>query len=142
DASRTLQNRFRLFDATAPSYGPAPFCDFVTVFSNCDLVIGQEPSGAPNQITSNSVDSSKFNPAFTANYKWTDDVSTYLRIATGYKAGGSAESVDVGQFGNPFDPEDVTLYEVGLKSYLFDRKVRLNLAVFDSEYEDMQLFFN
>jgi iron complex outermembrane receptor protein len=105
-------------------------------------VIGQEPSGDPNQITSNNVESSKFNPAFTANYKWTDDVSTYLRIATGYKAGGSAESVDVGQFGNTFDPEDVTLYEVGLKSYLLDRKLRLNLAVFDSEYKDMQLFFN
>ena len=105
-------------------------------------MIGQEPSGDPNQVTSNSVESSKFNPAFTANYKWTDDVSTYLRVATGYKAGGSAESVDVGQFGNTFDPEDVTLYEVGLKSYLLDRKLRLNLAVFDSEYEDMQLFFN
>jgi iron complex outermembrane receptor protein len=34
------------------------------------------------------------------------------------------------------------MYELGLKSYLFDRRVRLNLAVFDSEYEDMQLFFN
>jgi iron complex outermembrane receptor protein len=142
DASRTLQNRFRLFDPTNINYGPAPFCDFVTVFANCDLVVGQEPSGDPNQITSNSVDSSKFNPAFTANFRWTDDISTYLRVATGYKAGGSAESVDVGQFGGTFDPEDVTLYELGLKSYLFDRRVRLNLAAFDSEYKDMQLFFN
>jgi len=130
DASRTLQNRFRLLDPAGPNYGSAPFCDFVTVFSNCDLVIGQEPSGDPNQVTSNSVDSSKFNPAFTANYKWTDDVSTYLRIATGYKAGGSAESVDVGQFGNTFDPEDVTLYELGLKSYLLDRSLRWSLLLF------------
>jgi iron complex outermembrane receptor protein len=146
NASRTLQNRFRIFvpEFAPPDYAPgAPLCDFVTVFPpNCDLVIGQEPSGDPNQITSNSVESSKFNPAFTANYQWTDDVSTYLRVATGYKAGGSAESVDVGQFGNTFDPEDVTMYELGLKSYLFDRTVRLNVALFDSQYEDMQLFFN
>jgi iron complex outermembrane receptor protein len=138
DASRTLQNS--LLNPATPSVPATQFCDFVTVFQPC--IIGLEPTGDPSQITSNSVESSKFNPAFTANYRWTDDVSTYLRIATGYKAGGSAESGDVGQFGGTFDPEDVTLYELGLKSYLFDRRVRLNLAVFDSEYEDMQLFFN
>jgi iron complex outermembrane receptor protein len=147
DASRQLTNYFRLFDPTGtvpPDFGPRLPCDFVTVFPpNCDFVIGQEPDpNNPAQITSNSVESSKFNPAFTANYAWTDDVSTYLRIATGYKAGGSGESVDVGQFGNTFDPEDVILYELGLKSYLFDRKLRLNIAAFDSEYDDMQLFFN
>ena len=102
--------------------------------------IAQEP--APGIDNSNSLESSRFNPAFTANYHWTDDVSTYLRIATGYKAGGSSESVEAGQFGITFKPEDVTVYELGLKSYLFDRHVRLNAAAFLSRYEDMQLFFN
>jgi len=102
--------------------------------------IAQEP--APGLINSNDVESSQFNPAFTANFSWTEDLSTYLRIATGYKAGGSTEAVDVGQFGLTFDPEDVTVYELGLKSYLFDRRVRLNAAVFDSQFEDMQLFLN
>ncbi len=102
--------------------------------------IAQEP--APGLINSNNVESSQFNPAFTANFAWTGDVSTYLRIATGYKAGGSSESVDVGQFGVTFDPEKVTVYELGLKSYLFGRRMRLNAALFSSEYKDMQLFFN
>ena len=102
--------------------------------------IAQEP--APGLITSNNVESSQFNPAFTANFSWTADVSTYLRIATGYKAGGSGEAVEVGQFGLTFRPEDVTAYEIGLKSYLFDRRVRLNAAVFNSDFEDMQMFFN
>ncbi|MBV6416010.1 MAG: Vitamin B12 transporter BtuB [Steroidobacteraceae bacterium] len=101
--------------------------------------IAQEP--APGLINSNNVESSRFNPSFTANYHWTDDVNTYLRVATGYKAGGSSESVDVGMFGLTFKPEDVKVYELGLKSYLFDRRVRLNAALFNSEYEDMQLFF-
>jgi iron complex outermembrane receptor protein len=141
DASRTLANSLR--NPADPNTPATQFCNFAGpafVFPPC--FTGLEPSGDPSQITSNSVESSKFNPAFTANFRWTEDVSTYLRIATGYKAGGSAESVDVGQFGGTFDPEDVTLYELGLKSYLFDRRVRLNIAVFDSEYEDMQLFFN
>ncbi len=102
--------------------------------------IAQEP--APGLVSSNDLESSRFNPSFTAAYAWTDDVRTYLRFATGYKAGGSSESVDVGQFGITFRPEDVTLYELGLKSYLLDRRVRLNAAVFMSKYEDMQLFFN
>ncbi|MGE0437708.1 MAG: TonB-dependent receptor [Steroidobacteraceae bacterium] len=101
--------------------------------------IGVEPS--PGLINSNDLESSRFNPAFTANFSWTSDISTYLRVATGYKAGGSSESVDVGQFGLTFKPENVRLYELGLKSYLFDRHVRLNVAAFNSEYEDMQLFF-
>ncbi|MEZ5532743.1 MAG: TonB-dependent receptor [Steroidobacteraceae bacterium] len=101
--------------------------------------IAQEP--APGLINSNNVESSRFNPAFTADFAWTDDVSTYLRVATGYKAGGSAESTDIGQFGNTFKPEDVTSYELGLKSYLFDRHVRLNAAAFVSKFDDMQMFF-
>lgn len=105
-----------------------------------DVPIAQEP--APGLVTSNDVESSQFNPAFTANFSWTEDVSTYLRVATGYKAGGSGEAVEVGQFGLTFKPEDVTVYELGLKSYLFDRRVRLNAAVFNSDFEDMQMFFN
>ncbi|MBV6416514.1 MAG: Vitamin B12 transporter BtuB [Steroidobacteraceae bacterium] len=101
--------------------------------------IAQEP--APGLVNSNNVESSRFNPAFTANYHWTDDVSTYLRVATGYKAGGSTESADIGRFGITFKPENVLTYELGLKSYLFDRRVRLNAAAFLSEFDDMQMFF-
>lgn len=101
--------------------------------------IAQEP--APGLVTENNLESSRLNPSFTANFGWTDDVSTYLRVATGYKAGGSSEGVDVGQFGLTFAPEDVTVYELGLKSFLFDRHLRLNAAAFVSKYDDMQLFF-
>lgn len=102
--------------------------------------IGVEP--APGMVNSNDLKSNRVNPSFTANFAWTGDISTYLRVATGYKAGGSSESVDVGQFGITFRPEDVTVYELGLKSYLLDRHLRLNAAAFMSKYEDMQLFFN
>lgn len=102
--------------------------------------IAQEP--APGLINSNDLSSSRFNPSFTANFAWTPDVNAYLRVATGYKAGGSSESVNVGQFGITFGPEEVTVYEAGLKSYLFDRHLRLNVAAFISKYKDLQLFFN
>ncbi len=102
--------------------------------------IAQEP--APGLVNANDLESSRFNPSFTANLAWTEAVNTYLRVATGYKAGGSSESVDVGQFAHTFKPENVTVIELGLKSYLFDQRVRFNAAAFSSKYKNMQLFFN
>jgi iron complex outermembrane receptor protein len=68
-------------------------------------------------LRSNSIDEdfSKFTPAFTANMAWTTDVSTYLRIATGYKAGGISEAGAVGTFNSAFvfEPEEILTYELG-----------------------------
>ena len=108
--------------------------------------IGVEPDFNVPPAFGNSIDEdfSKFNPSFTANMRWDDDLSTYLRIATGYKAGGIAESGDVGTFNEAFvfDPEEVLTYELGLKSELVDNTVRVNLALFYSEFDDMQVGFN
>lgn len=37
-----------------------------------------------------------------------------------------------------FEPENVNVYEIGLKSELFDRRVRLNLAGFYTDYNNVQ----
>jgi iron complex outermembrane receptor protein len=84
---------------------------------------------------------SRFNPSFTASYDWSDDLSTYAKVSTGYKAGGSSESGLIGSFNLTFGPEKVTVYELGLKSNWFDRRLRLNVAAFDSQIKDMQLAF-
>ena len=77
----------------------------------------------------------KFNWAATLDYRWTDDVMTYARVATGYKAGGfNARSQNEG-----FNPENLTSYEVGLKSELFDRHLRLNLTLFHADHRDVQV---
>lgn len=69
-------------------------------------------------------------------YDWTDDIMTYARASTGYKAGGfNARAAD----DNGFDPEDITSYEIGFKSDLFDRRLRLNLAAFHAIYDDLQV---
>jgi iron complex outermembrane receptor protein len=101
-----------------------------------------DPVTPPNYGNSIDKDFSKFNPAFTANMAWTDDLSTYLRVATGYKAGGTSESGPVGTFERTFEPEEILTYELGLKSMLADNRVRLNAALFYSEFDDMQLGFN
>jgi iron complex outermembrane recepter protein len=91
---------------------------------------------------SNSLRFVKFNPAGTLNMAWTPDINTYFRVATGYKAGGSSEAGPIGAFGLTFAPENVTTYELGLKSYWADHTVRANIAVFHSQFRDMQLQFD
>ncbi|MCB2013478.1 MAG: TonB-dependent receptor [Sphingobium sp.] len=63
------------------------------------------------------------------------DVLVYASISSGYKAGGFNISSD----GSLYDPEKIIAYEFGVKSDLFDRRVRLNLDSFYYDYTDMQL---
>ncbi len=69
-------------------------------------------------------------------YEWTDDVMTYARASTGYKAGGfNARAAD----NNGFNPEDLVSYEIGVKSEWFDRRLRFNVAAFHAIYDDLQV---
>jgi iron complex outermembrane receptor protein len=62
---------------------------------------------------------------------------TYAKIATGYRAGGFSESSP--DFSRGFEPEEVTSYELGLKSDAFAGRLRTNLALFLADYKDMQI---
>jgi iron complex outermembrane receptor protein len=71
----------------------------------------------------------------SVNYKVTDDVLVYARTARGFRGGAfQLRSPDLA----PANPETVTDYELGFKSDLFDRKVRLNLAGYVSKYKEKQ----
>jgi len=90
--------------------------------------------------STNSQSFSRFNPALIVSYQWTDELNTYGKVVTGYKAGGSLESAPPGRFTQTFGPEDVTTYELGLKSYWFGRRLRANMTAFDTRLEGLQLF--
>lgn len=68
------------------------------------------------------------------SHRFTEDVMTYASYATGYKAGGFNST----ELSNPFDEEEVTNYELGLKSTAFDRRLRFNAALFFYDYTDLQ----
>ncbi|GGD58475.1 TonB-dependent receptor [Lacimicrobium alkaliphilum] len=72
-----------------------------------------------------------------------EDIMLYASAATGYRTGGANDTRVVARGADPlYDNEDVISYELGMKSYLFDNAVRLNLSVFANEYSDVkaQLF--
>ncbi len=63
----------------------------------------------------------------------------YAQVSTGFKGGGVNPRPYLPSQVQPFDPETVTAYEVGTKNFLFDRRLRLNVSTFYSDYKDIQL---
>jgi iron complex outermembrane receptor protein len=73
------------------------------------------------------------------DYKPIEDVTVYGKVSRGFRSGGLQlrGSTNPDSF-TPYDPEYVTEYEIGLKSDLFDRRLRLNLAAYHSDYKGIQ----
>lgn len=71
----------------------------------------------------------------TIDYRVTDDVNVYGRVARGYRSGGY--SVRSSQA--PFRPEKLWSYETGVKADLLDKRLRLNAAAFINNYTDQQV---
>jgi iron complex outermembrane recepter protein len=77
---------------------------------------------------------SKTSGAASAQYSWTPDLMTYVRVASAYKAGGFTPG-----FPGSYDPENALLTEVGLKSDWFDHRLRVNATAYNTNYKDLQL---
>ena len=73
------------------------------------------------------------------DYRFSPDFLAYASVSTGFKGGGVNPRPFVADQRLPFNPETLTTYELGFKSDLFDRHMRVNGAVFLNKYEDIQL---
>ena len=77
----------------------------------------------------------------TANlsYKIAPDITTYASYSRGNSPGGLNVG---GAAARNFQPQKVDAYELGFKSQLLNRRVQMNLALFDNEYSDLQITQN
>ncbi len=87
---------------------------------------------------------SDITPSASLAYKLSDDTLLYAGYSTGFKSGGfngrafplvaepDALPVEV-------SPEELTTYEIGVKTSFLDDRIALNAASFYSVYEDIQL---
>ncbi len=82
---------------------------------------------------------SKFTPRVALDYKPTRDVLLYASFSRGFKSGGFNGRPANAAALTTYDPETVTSYEIGAKTELLDRRLRLNVAAFTSDYKDIQL---
>lgn len=99
------------------------------------------PAGArllPNAEFETNTDD--VNPMFNISYAWTDNLNVYFTFSEGYKGGGFTQRI-INPLPAPpsFDPEVVKMYEVGSKYTGLDNRLRLNFAIFHSDYSDIQV---
>ncbi|WP_298670545.1 TonB-dependent receptor [uncultured Sphingomonas sp.] len=83
---------------------------------------------------------SAFTPRFALNWKVAPDVMFYGSVARGYKSGGfQGLSGTAAGAATPYDPELAWGYEAGAKTQWFDRRLTFNLALFRTDYKNLQV---
>jgi iron complex outermembrane receptor protein len=94
-----------------------------------------------------SEDFSKFTPSASVAYRFNEQAMTYLSYSEGFKSGGwnshfnrpqTQEELDTFQF---FGEEEAKTWELGAKLDLLDNTLRLNGAVFTTDYTDLQFTY-
>ena len=90
--------------------------------------------------TDYSKDWSEVTPQATLDWQISDDLFTYVTVAKGFKGGGFDDTpANPAQASTPFDPEEATNYELGVKADMLDGRMRLNADVFMMDYKDLQV---
>ena len=85
-----------------------------------------------------SRDESSFTPLLNIQYKINSDVMTYISASTGFKAGGfDARGNNIDSW--EFEEEEATSFEYGIKSSLLNNTLEVNLALYRTEYDNLQI---
>lgn len=110
-----------------------------------------DPVGAANGIGYNGVNGialsgrtarysgNRFDYRVSLDYRFSPEVLAYATYSTGFKGGGIGPRPFNAAQAVPFGPEKLTAYEIGLKTDLLDRMVRLNLSAYFNKFKDAQL---
>ncbi|MBR7618735.1 TonB-dependent receptor [Phenylobacterium sp. 20VBR1] len=76
----------------------------------------------------------RVNPMVNIAFDVTPDISAYAKWSTGYRAGGfNSRSITY----SSYDPEEISMFEAGVKSEFFDHRARLNIAAYTGDYDNI-----
>ncbi len=94
-------------------------------------------SGIITGTNDRSVSFNDFSPKFTVDYKIDKDFLLYVTASHGFKSGGT-QTTNNPNLANSFAPETLWNYEGGAKLDLFNRKLRLDTAIFYMDWKNIQ----
>nr|WP_255682198.1 TonB-dependent receptor [Luteimonas sp. BDR2-5] len=104
-------------------------------FTRTDPVTGLPQSAIDGQVGHYS--GSRWDYRLSGSFHVTDSTMLYASYATGFKGGGINPKPFVPAQVVPFGPEKLDAYEIGFKSDLWDRRLRLNGSLFYNLYDDI-----
>jgi iron complex outermembrane receptor protein len=96
------------------------------------------PASAADFTFLGSKDWYAFTPKYGLQYKIADDVFTYASVSKGFRAGGFNNRAVSLASALPYNEENVTTYETGLKSDWWNNRGRANLTLFFNDYRNLQ----
>jgi len=77
----------------------------------------------------------------SVNYRFGEDAMVYLTYSEGFKSGAFPSQTNLPENATKtVDPEFVENIEVGLKSTWFDNRLQFNIAYYDIDYDNLQVF--
>jgi iron complex outermembrane receptor protein len=79
-----------------------------------------------------------FTPKYGVQYKFLEDLFGYASVSKGFRAGGFNNRAVSLATALPYNEENVTTYETGIKSDWWDKRVRANLTIFYNDYKNLQ----
>jgi iron complex outermembrane receptor protein len=82
---------------------------------------------------------SRVDPMVNLAVDLSKDAHVYGKWSTGYKSGGANSR---SQNYDAFNPETVSIFEIGAKTEFFDNHARFNIAGYAGEYKDIQVDFS
>jgi len=115
-----------------------PVSNFITIDQWIGPHVNPLPESAFGNVQRNNKSWDKITYRVEFDYAWTDDLMTYASYATGYVAGGFSETCGSPTSCQPYASEKNDNIEIGMKSDLLDGKMRLNVALFQTQYENLQ----
>ena len=109
--------------------------------SQLPLPDGDPGQGGPLDFPT-TIDEDKVDYSAVLRYRPNDDAMYYVSVSEAFRSGGYSSAVIFSQEAlEPYGPETLRSYEIGLKLSLADNRVRFNASAFFYDYEDFQATF-
>jgi iron complex outermembrane receptor protein len=99
---------------------------------------GGSLSGCPTTSVQEADDWSDVSPRFAIDYRISDNIFSYASYTTAFRSGAFNGRATTAASVRASEPEKAKTIEVGLKTEFFDRRLRANIALFQTDFTDIQ----
>ena len=133
NATIHITPRFDITGGFRYSHNSQTFTETLSgLFGNAANPFGRRQIGASSK---ENVKTYLVNP----QYRITDQISIYARVANGFRPGGPNYALPGSTQIPRYGADTLTTYEVGTKAALFDKRLQATLSVYDTEWKKIQL---
>jgi len=92
-------------------------------------------AGTPDDLSGDK-DFSKFSPKVGVTYEITPNINSYVSYSEGFVVPTESQLFTSSNSNDQLNPEEAKNYEIGLRSFFWDRRIDLDIAAYSMKIED------